>query len=183
VLRLNANRLIKIPAEIGKLEQLEELNLNENLLESIPNSIALCPVLRSLKLQNNRLKAIPFELADVPTLEECVVDNNPQLEMVPENWRGHSRSLLFICKVHRVYYTRMEELTTTNSDLVKHSQYLEQEQMLMQENIVDLRNNIDELKKAIPPKIAKRLEREAQIRAEAEVDAGDPKTGGGCAIL
>ena len=54
---------LQVPDELGKLEQLEELNLNENLLESIPTSLALCPVLRSLKLQNNKLKTIPFELS------------------------------------------------------------------------------------------------------------------------
>lgn len=183
ILKLNANRLIKVPAELGKLEQLEELNLNENILESIPNTLALCPVLRSLKLQNNRLKTIPFELADVLTLEELVCENNPELEMVPENWRGHSSSVLFICKVHRVYHARMEELTTTNTDLVKHSQFLEQEQMLMKENVGEMRHQIEDLKKNIPKSVASRMEREAKIRAEAEADVGEEKGGGGCNIL
>lgn len=182
ILLLNANRLIKIPSELGKLEQLEELNLNENLLEQLPNTLALCPVLRSLKLHNNRLKTIPFELADVLTLEELVCENNPELEMVPPNWRGHSPSVLFICKVHRVYHARMEELTTTNTDLVKHSQFLEQEQMLMKENVYEMRNQIEDLKKNIPKSVTARMEREAKIRAEAEADTGDAKNDG-CIIL
>ena len=73
------------------------------------------------------------------TLEELVCENNPGLEMVPENWRGHSSSVIFICKVHRVYHARMDELAVTNNDLVRHSQFLEQEQMLMRENVNSLR--------------------------------------------
>ncbi len=175
VLRLTSNRITKIPAEIGKLEQLEELSLNENLLESIPNSLALCPALRTLKLQNNRLKAIPFELADVLTLEEILCDNNPQLDMIPENWKGDSSSVIFICKVHRTFHARLNELLLTNNDLVKHSQFLEQEQLLMKENVNVLRNEIEDLKKNMPKKIVARMEKEAQVRAEMEADAGEAK--------
>tara|TARA_B110000091_G_C13592554_1_gene381225 strand:- start:541 stop:708 length:168 start_codon:yes stop_codon:yes gene_type:complete len=55
--------------------------------------------------------------------------------MVPKSWRGDASSIIFICKVHRNYHARMEELSSTNGDLVKHSQFLEQEQMLMKENV------------------------------------------------
>lgn len=183
VLNVNSNRLTKLPPELGRLEQLEEINASENMLEGIPNSVALCPVLRVLKLANNNLKTIPYELADLLTLEDITCENNPNLEMVPKAWQGHGQSILFICKVHRQYHARMEELATTNSDLVKHSQFLEQEQMLMKENVYEMRHQIDELKKNIPKGVAKRMEREAKIRAEAELDVGDDSKKNNCIIM
>jgi hypothetical protein len=182
VLAVNSNRLTKLPSELGRLEQLEEINASENMLESLPTSIALCPVLRVLKLANNNLKTIPFELADLLTLEDVTCENNPNLEMVPKAWQGDGASILFICKVHRQYHARMEELASTNNDMVRHSQYLEQEQLLMKENVYEMRHQIDELKKNIPKGVAKRMERDAKIRAEAELDVGDDKKGGGCVV-
>lgn len=183
VLLVNSNRLTKLPAELGRLEQLEEIQASENMLEQVPTSIALCPVLRVLKLANNNLKSIPYELADLLTLEEITCENNPNLEMVPAGWRGDGSSILFICKVHRQYHARMEELATTNTDLVKHSQFLEQEQMLMKENVYDMRHQIEELKKNIPKSVAKKMERDAKIKAEAELDVGDEKKDGGCVVV
>ena len=110
---------------------LEELVLSENLLEEIPNTIATFASLRILKLQNNKLKHIPFELADITTLEELDCSNNESLEMVPKLWRGDTDSVLFVCKIHRDYHIRMEELAKSNDDLSKHSQYLEQDQLLL----------------------------------------------------
>lgn len=67
---------------------------------------------------------------------------------VPKAWQGDSASVLFICRVHRGltprsaarfgnllirvcsgYFFRMDELSTSNDDLIKHSQYLEEEQL------------------------------------------------------
>jgi len=76
----------------------------------------------------------------------------------------------------------MEELSVTNNDLVRHSQFLEQEQLLMRENVTQLRNEIDELKKNMPKKVVARMEREAQVRAEAEADLGEAKPSA-CVIL
>ena len=69
----------------------------------------------------------------------------------------------------------MEELTTTNNDLVNHSQFLEQEQMLMKENMFEMKHEIEELKKNIPKSVAKKMEKDAELRAQAELDVGDEK--------
>jgi len=173
---LNSNRLTAIPPELGRLEQMEELVVSENMLEIVPSTVSLCAVLRILKLQNNRLRTLPFELSDVLTLEEVDCSNNPSLEMVPEKWRGDTNSILFVCRVHRDYYTRMEELTQTNGDLIKHSQYLEQEQLVLKDSMGLLRDQIAELKKLMPKSTLNRMERDAKIRAEEEADVGEKKS-------
>ena len=108
---LNNNRLTSLPHELGRLEQMEDLVVSENLLDSVPATLSLCAVLRVLKLQNNKLRGLPFELADVMTLEDLDCSNNPGLDVVPEKWRGDTLSILFICRVHRDYHTRMEEMS------------------------------------------------------------------------
>ena len=118
---LNSNRLTAIPPELGRLAQMDEIVLSENMLEVVPQTLSLCAVLRILKLQNNRLRTLPFELSDVLTLEEIDCSNNPNLDMVPDKWRGDTVSILFVCRIHRDYYTRMEELTQTNGDLIPRS--------------------------------------------------------------
>ena len=83
---------------------LDELVLSENQLETLPSTVGAMSTLRVLKLQNNRLLTLPHQLAAVLTLEDIDCTNNSKLDMVPENWRGHTPSLLFILKVHRGQY-------------------------------------------------------------------------------
>lgn len=148
---LNSNRLKTLPPELGNLDLLEELLLSENRLEDLPSSIAKIPNLRVIKLGNNRLREIPFELADLISLEDIDCSNNPNLEMIPANWRGDTSSIIFVCKIHRGkhsnidfcydihrvsldYNIRMQEMMLSNVDLTKHSQVLEQDNLLLKVN-------------------------------------------------
>jgi len=144
---LNTNRIKVIPEEIGRLEALEELVLSENIIEDLPHTISLLSNLKVLKLQNNKLKALPYEIADILTLEELNCANNANLDMVPTAWRGDTESILFTCRIHRDYHVRMEEMMATNSDLSKHSQFLEQEQLLMKDTIQELRYEKEDMLK------------------------------------
>lgn len=157
-LYLNGNRLKRIPDEIGRLNLLEELFLSENSLEDLPKTISNIAALRVLKLQNNKLHSLPFELADLQTLEELDCSNNPDLAMVPKLWLGDTDSILFVCKIHRTYMIRMEEMSVTNDDLTKHSQYLEQEQLLYNENIKEFKSEITNLKRAMTKKALQNYE-------------------------
>ena len=150
------NRLKTIPSEIGRLEMLEELVLSENKIEDLPHTVSLMVNLRVLKLQNNKLRTIPYEIAEILTLEELDCSNNDYLEMVPAKWRGDTESVLFTCRVHRDYNIKMEEMLITNSDLVKHSQFLEQEQLAQKELILELRQKIRDVERLLPKKIAKK---------------------------
>ncbi len=117
------------------------------------------------------------------TLEELDCANNPDLDSVPPAWRHDGQSVLFICRIHRDYYARMEELVVTNTDLNKHSQYLETEQLLMKEKLAESKYQIEELRKNLPKKVQQRMEKEARERAEEERDDGAEKKKGGCLIL
>lgn len=84
-----------------------------------------------------------FFFPDLQTLEELDCSNNNELEMVPKLWRGDTESILFVCKIHRNYMTRMDEISKTNDDLTKHSQFLELEQLRFKEEIIDMKNDMN----------------------------------------
>eukprot|EP00602_Paraphysomonas_sp_CaronLab_P006490 CAMPEP_0185033608 /NCGR_PEP_ID=MMETSP1103-20130426/22702_1 /TAXON_ID=36769 /ORGANISM="Paraphysomonas bandaiensis, Strain Caron Lab Isolate" /LENGTH=233 /DNA_ID=CAMNT_0027569943 /DNA_START=61 /DNA_END=762 /DNA_ORIENTATION=+ len=167
---LNGNRIASLPPEVGRLEMLEELVVSENCLEEIPHTIATMAMLRVLKLQNNLLRLIPYELVDVVTLEELDFSGNANLKMVPKLWQGDTDSVLFVCKIHRDYQWQMQEISSSNNDLVKHSQYLEQEQLLMKEQIAKLKNEIELLRRSMPASSLKKFEQNAKIAAELGED-------------
>ncbi|RYH22983.1 leucine-rich repeat domain-containing protein [archaeon] len=98
---LNNNRIKALPPELGSIEGLEELHLGENLIEELPMSLSKLTGLKILKMTNNRLRTIPFEIANLFTLEEFDCGNNPHLDTVPARWRGDTESLLFTCRLHR----------------------------------------------------------------------------------
>ena len=77
---------------------------------------------------------------------------------VPKLWLGDTDSILFVCKIHRTYMIRMEEMSITNDDLTKHSQYLEQEQLMYKENIKEFKNEIQNLKRVMPKKALQHYE-------------------------
>ena len=76
-------------------------------------------------------QTLPFEIGEILTLEEVDCANNKELSMLPPAWRGDTESILFVLRIYRDNLARIDELTQANADLTKHSQYLEQEQMVM----------------------------------------------------
>lgn len=180
---LNGNKLKTLPEEIGKLDMMEELVLSENNLEELPRTISMMTNLRILKLQNNKLRNLPYEIAEILTLEILDCTNNAAMNMVPEAWRGDIQSILFTCKIHREYQQKMEEMAITNADLGKHTQYLEQEQLIMKEAISDYKFSIEELKRSLPPKIAAKMEKEAAKNLLRKQGASDKKEDSCCNIM
>ena len=55
--------------------------------------------------------------------------------------------------------------------------------MIMKENVYEMRHEIEELKKNIPKSVAKKMEKEAELKAQAELDVGDEKKDGGCIVM
>lgn len=184
-LSLNGNRIRTLPAEVGRLEMLEELIVSENQLDEMPHTLSTMAMLRVLKLQNNNLRTIPYELVDVVTLEEIDFSGNESLSMVPKLWQGDTNSVLFVCKVHRDYNFQMSEISSANSDLVKHCQFLEQEQLLMKEQIARFKNEIELLRQALPKSELKQFDARAKIAAENddEEDLSKKKKSSKCTIM
>jgi leucine-rich repeat protein SHOC2 len=67
-LNLNSNQLTSVPAEIGQLTALRELNLNSNQLTSVPAEIGQLTALRELNLNSNQLTSVPAEIGQLTSL-------------------------------------------------------------------------------------------------------------------
>ncbi|XP_008565411.1 PREDICTED: leucine-rich repeat protein 1 [Galeopterus variegatus] len=82
-LDLSHNHIKKLPATIGDLIHLQELNLHDNHLESF--SVALCQStlqksLRSLDLSKNKIKALPVQFCQLQELTELKLDDNELIQ-------------------------------------------------------------------------------------------------------
>lgn len=80
-LNLSGNNLVSIPAEIGNLSNLVELEFGRygrgNKLQKIPAEVGRLSKLKKLALENNELRFLPASLADIDTLQEIYLDQNP----------------------------------------------------------------------------------------------------------
>ncbi|XP_046317294.1 leucine-rich repeat protein 1 isoform X1 [Marmota monax] len=82
-LDLSHNHIKKLPATIGDLMHLQELNLNDNHLESF--SVALCQSalqksLRSLDLSKNKIKVLPVQFCQLRELTDLKLDDNELIQ-------------------------------------------------------------------------------------------------------
>ena len=76
-LYLNNNKLVTLPASVGKLRTLMELDLSLNHLSFLPEEIGMLVNLKSLLLFDNHLSYLPSELGSLHQLEMLGVDGNP----------------------------------------------------------------------------------------------------------
>ncbi|XP_060063340.1 protein flightless-1 homolog [Ylistrum balloti] len=85
-LYLNSNLLDfeGIPANIGKLHNLEIFSATNNQLEMIPEGLCRCGKLKRLLLNGNKLITLPDILHLLPELETLDVRDNPGLVMPPK---------------------------------------------------------------------------------------------------
>ena len=77
VLKLDRMKLNKLPASVGRLQDLEELSISSNKLSDLPITLGFCKKLKKLSLQNNQFRAIPGIVLTLQELEDLRRLNNP----------------------------------------------------------------------------------------------------------
>jgi leucine-rich repeat protein SHOC2 len=81
-LDLDCNELTSVPAEIGQLTSLEKLYLGDNQLTSLPAEIGQLTALEELYLEGNQLTSLPAEIGQLASLEILDIRKN-QLTSLP----------------------------------------------------------------------------------------------------
>ena len=81
-LDLDGNELTSVPAEIGQLTSLEKLYLGDNQLTSLPAEIGQLTALEELRLGGNLLMSVPVEIGQLTSLDTLFLYNN-KLTSVP----------------------------------------------------------------------------------------------------
>ena len=81
-LNLSSTALTLLPAEIGQLTALQELRLTENQLTRVPAEIGQLTALQELRLIDNQLTSVPEEIGQLTSLQELNLYGN-QLTSVP----------------------------------------------------------------------------------------------------
>lgn len=79
---LTENFLPELPASIGRMVKLSNLNVDRNALEYLPIEIGNCSNLGVLSLRDNKLKKLPPELGNCTILHVLDVSGN-QLQYLP----------------------------------------------------------------------------------------------------
>ncbi|MCL1824296.1 MAG: leucine-rich repeat domain-containing protein [Oscillospiraceae bacterium] len=87
-MNFEANRLEKLPEEIGALSNLRALNLRDNQLYAIPESMGDLDSLISLALVNNHLSRLPGSITKLNKLKRLNIGLNKRLKLLKEqeNW-------------------------------------------------------------------------------------------------
>ena len=74
---MDGNNLTELPAEIGDLRELRELDVSYNQLIGLPTSIQRLTKLEGLDLDGNKLTELPAEIGDLIELRWLTVMRNP----------------------------------------------------------------------------------------------------------
>ena len=85
-----------VPAEIGRLSALRELNLGLNQLTSLPAEIGQLTSLREFNVGDNQLKSVPAEIGQLAALEELDLGRNQLTSLPAEIGQLTSLTLLFL---------------------------------------------------------------------------------------
>ena len=75
-LEIHLTGLYRIPSDIGKCQELQDITFSNNSIQNIPPSMGELPLLWSLSLSNNEILAIPPELGQLPLLRDLDLEKN-----------------------------------------------------------------------------------------------------------
>lgn len=102
--KLEHNKLIHIPASIGTLTLMTQLDVSHNALDELPAELGMCRRLRILHCNDNKLSELPSALSDCRFLEELVASHN-RMVTIPS-----SLGQLEHLRVIKVDHNRLETL-------------------------------------------------------------------------
>ena len=86
-----------VPAEVGRLTALRELNVGRNALTSVPAEIGQLTSLVKLILAGNLLTSVPAEIGQLRSLQELWLDNNLLTSVPEEAGQLTSLRVLYLC--------------------------------------------------------------------------------------
>jgi hypothetical protein len=95
-LDLPGNQLTSLPAEIGQLTSLTYLNLDANQLTSLPAEIGQLTSLTELGLSGNQLTSLPAEIWQLTSLEKLGLRANQLTSLPAEIWQLTSLRGLYL---------------------------------------------------------------------------------------
>ena len=95
-LDLNDNQLTSLPAEIGQLTSLKYLNLSGNQLTGLPAEIGQLELLEELDLYDNKLTSLPAEIGRLQSLRELNLHDNKLTSVTAEIGRLQSLTELYL---------------------------------------------------------------------------------------
>ena len=105
--------MTSLPASIGKLINLKELNLGANSSTSLPKWIGKLKKLQKLKLGGNSFTSIPTSIGNLTNLEELHLDGN-ELKQLPK-----SIGNLINLKIFALKYNELTKLPESFGNLTK----------------------------------------------------------------
>ncbi len=76
-LYFNHNKLVHLPAAIGRLKNLTHMDLSSNQLSELPPEIGMLVNLKTLLLFDNNLHSLPYEMGSLYQLETLGIEGNP----------------------------------------------------------------------------------------------------------
>jgi signal transduction histidine kinase len=104
MLMLNDNRLSALPADLGRLSKLSEIELNRNAFVEFPRELLDLVTLNELELSGNRITELPADITRLISLTELEVRENDLASLPPELGR------LAYLEDLEVDYNRIEEV-------------------------------------------------------------------------
>lgn len=93
---IDNSRLTSLPSEIGRLQNLTELNVCNNQLTSIPPEIGQLQNLTCLWLNMNELTSIPLQICGLQKLRELYLFKNKLTSIPPEIGRLENLAFLWL---------------------------------------------------------------------------------------
>lgn len=125
-LYINDNTVTKLPAEIGRLQNLIVLDASNNKLRSLPPEIGDLVRLKELQLGNNYIRFLPLEMGRLFNVQILNLKGNPlpqELHSLQAEVNGTQKLLTLLldalpCKYHILFYIAYHQHIILYRDMI-----------------------------------------------------------------